>query len=92
VAITALLVGAGVSALLLTDDGCWAEYQAGNGPRMQLLPYATGEMTVPTNATSMSCSTGLISARGVALGSLLWVSALVLAERSSRRRNAAVIP
>lgn len=85
-AIVVLLVGAGASALLLTDNACWVQYQAGIEPRIQAVPYTTGEMTVPTNATSMSCSSGVISARGVGLGGLLWAGALVVAERSSRRR------
>jgi len=88
-AIVVMLVGAGASTLLLTDDGCWVEYRVGTEPRIQAVPYTTGEMTVPGNATSMSCSTGVISVRGVGLGGLLWAGALVLAERSSRRRAAA---
>lgn len=87
-AIVATLVGGGTAALLLTDDACWVEYEVANGPRIQILPYSTGEMTVPPGATGMSCSTGIISARGVALGGALWLGALVLAERSSRRPDA----
>lgn len=87
-AIVAMLVGGGAAALLLTDDACWVEFGAGDGPRIQTLPYSTGEMTAQPNATSMSCSTGLISARGVALGGALWAGALVIADRTSRRRGA----
>jgi len=86
-AIVVLLVGAGASALLLTDDACWVEYQAGIAPRIQALPYSTGEMTVPGNATSMSCSTGVISLRGVGLAVVLWAAALVIAGRSSQQRR-----
>ena len=88
-AILAMLVGGGAAAILLTDDACWSEYRTGDGSRIQTLPYSTGEMTAPPGATSMSCSTGLISARGVALGGALWLGALILAERSSRRPDAA---
>jgi hypothetical protein len=91
-AVLVMVVGAGASALLLTDNACWVEYQAGTEPRIQAVPYTTGEMSVPANATSMSCSTGVISVRGVGLGGLLWTGALVLAERSSRRRDAATNP
>lgn len=87
-AIVAMLVGGGAAALLLTDDACWVEYQVASGPRIQILPYSTGEMTVPPGATGMSCSTGIISAQGVALGGALWLGALVLGERSSRRPDA----
>jgi len=88
-AIVVMLVGAGASALLLTDNACWVEAPSGAEPRIREVPYTTGEMAVPSNATSMSCSSGVISARGVALGGLLWAGALILAERSSRRRNPA---
>ena len=91
VAITVLLLGAGITVLLLTDNACWVEYEVGHRPRIEVLPYTTGEMVAPANATSTSCSTGLISARGVTLGVLLWAGALLLAERSSRRGDAAVI-
>jgi len=89
-AIVVMLVGAGASALLLTDNACWVVYEAGTAPRIEAVPYTTGEMAVPSNATSMSCSTGVISVRGVGLGGLLWAGALVLAERSSRRRDLSV--
>ena len=87
-AIAALLLGAAASALLLTDDACWVEYPAGIEPRIQAVPYATGEVSVPTGATSISCSSGVISVRGVGLAGVLWAGALVLAERTSRRRSA----
>jgi hypothetical protein len=84
-----MLVGAGASALLLTDNACWVEYPTGTEPRIREVPYTTGEMTVPGDATSLSCSSGVISAGGVALGGLLWAGALILSERSSRRPYAA---
>lgn len=86
--IVAMLVGAGATALLITDEACWVEYPAGTSPGIQLLPYTMGEMTVPPGASGMSCSTGLISARGVGLAGLLWAGALLLADRSSRRSGA----
>ena len=88
-AIVVMLVGAGASALLVTDNACWVEYPAGTEPRLREVPYATGEMTVPQDATSMSCSSGVISARGVAVAGLLWASALILSERWSRRQETA---
>jgi hypothetical protein len=86
VAIVVLLVGAGASALFVTDATCWAEYHGAAGPRVEPFPYTTGEMSVPGDAMSVSCSTGVISARGIGLAALLWTGALVLAARSSRRR------
>jgi hypothetical protein len=91
VAIVAMLVGAGASALLVTDDTCWTEYHGPAGPRIEPFPYTTGEMTVPPGAVSAGCSTGVISARGVGLAALLWAGALVLAVRSSRRGRDAYV-
>jgi hypothetical protein len=71
VLIAVLLVGAGASALLVTDTGCWNTYAGPGGPRFELLPY-TNELSVPAGATSSGCSTGLISLRGVAIAVLLW--------------------
>ena len=84
-AILVMLVGAGASALLVTDDTCWTEYHDAAGARIELFPYTTGEIAVPPGATSAACSTGAISGRGVGLAALLWFGALVLAARSSRR-------
>ena len=85
IAIVAMLVGAGASALLVTDDTCWTQYHDPAGPRIEPFPYTTGEMAVPPGAVSAGCSTGVISARGVGLAAILWSGVLVLAARSSRR-------
>ena len=86
-AIAAMLLGAGASALLITDEGCWAVYRGPADTRLAFLPYTTGETVVPTGANAVTCSTGVISPRGVGLAVLLWSGALLLADRSSRRRD-----
>jgi len=84
-ALTVLMIGAGASALLVTDEQCWATYQTPGGVRYEPAPYTTGEMQVPTDALSFSCSTGVISARGVGLAGVLGVGALALAMATRRR-------
>ena len=86
-AIAVALLGAGASALLLTDEGCWTAYETPSGVRIELAPYTTGETVVPSGAVSTSCATGLISARGVGLGVLLGVTALGLAAVGARRHD-----
>lgn len=86
VAIIAMLLGAGASALVITDEGCWAEYR-GRDAGLTFLPYMAQEIAIPSGATSVTCSTGIISARGIGLAVLLWSGALLLAEGSSRRRD-----
>lgn len=86
-AIVVLIVGAGSSALLSTDSACWTESRTLTGIRIELMPFSSGEMQVPDGATSLSCSTGLISARGVGLAGLLGGSALGLALIAGRRRG-----
>ena len=90
--IVVLLVGAGASALLNTDSGCWSAYQTAFGVRIERMPYSTGEMEIPGGAISTSCSTGLISARGVGLAGILAGSALGLAAITARRRGSASRP
>ena len=80
-----LMIGAGASALLVTDERCWTTYQTPGGVRHEPAPYTTGEMQVPTGALSFSCSTGVISARGVGLAGLLGAGALALAIATGRR-------
>lgn len=77
-AILVLLVGAGASALLITDAACWTEYQTLSGVRIGLMPFSSGGMQVPEDATAVSCSSGVISARGLGLAGLLGGAALVL--------------
>lgn len=89
-AIVVLVIGAGASALLVTDSGCWTEYRTDLGVRIETGPYSTGEMEVPAGATMTGCSTGLISLRGVGLGGLLGSAALGLALVVARRRTAPV--
>lgn len=85
--VAVLLIGAGASALLSTDAACWTEYRTPTGVRIEVTPYTHGEMQVPDGATSVSCGTGLISARGVGLAGLLAGSALGLTAFASRRRR-----
>lgn len=80
----ALMVGAGASALLITDERCWTAHETLRGIRYEPAPYATGEMEVPAGATSSTCSTGVISARGVGLAGLLGGGAVVLAIATRR--------
>lgn len=86
-AVAVLLVGAGASAILNTDAACWTEYRTPTGTRIELMPYTSGGVQVPDGATSVSCGTGLISARGVGLAGLLAGSALGLAAIAARRRK-----
>jgi len=83
VTIVVLLVTAGLAALLVTDAACWNAYPAPLGTTYQLLPFSNS-LTVPPGASSSGCTTGLISARGVAIGAVLWIGATWLALRSSR--------
>ena len=85
-AILVLLVGSGASALVNTDAACWAEYRAPTGVRIELMPFTSGELQVPDGATSVSCTTGLISARGVGMAGLLAGAALGLTAIAARRR------
>jgi hypothetical protein len=86
IALVVLMIGAGASALLVTDERCWTTYETPGGVRFEPAPYTTGEMQVPTGALSMECSTGAISARGVGLAGLLGGGALGLAMATGRRR------
>lgn len=86
-AIVALLIGAGASALLITDSGCWTAFQTPIGVRIELAPWSTGEMEVSSGATVGGCATGLISARGAGLGALLGSAAVGLAGLAARRRD-----
>lgn len=83
--IVVLVAGAGASAILMTDSGCWSEFPAPAGVRVEPFPYSTGEISVPPGATLTSCSTGIISARGAGLGGLLALAALGLALVGARR-------
>jgi hypothetical protein len=85
-AIVVMLLGAGAAALLITDEGCWAEYRGPNAG-LTFMPYMAHEIALPSGASSVTCSTGIMSPRGVGLAVLLWAGALLLAERSSRRRD-----
>lgn len=89
VVIVVLLVGAGTSALLDTEAACWSAYRTAFGVRIERMPYSTGEMEIPGGAIATSCSTGLISARGVGLAGVLAGSALGLAAITAGRRGSA---
>ena len=84
-AIAVLVVGAGAALILNTDAACWTEYRTAAGVRIELMPFTTDGLQVPDGATSVSCSTGLITARGVGLAGLLGGAALGLAVIGARR-------
>jgi hypothetical protein len=84
-AIVVLVLGAGASGLLITDEGCWSEFPGPGGVRVEPFPYSTGEISIPDGATSTSCSTGMISSRGAGLGALLASVAVALALAAARR-------
>jgi hypothetical protein len=86
-AIVVLLVGAGASALIITDSGCWTEVRTPLGSQIVPSPYSE-EQTLGGDAIRAGCSTGLISPRGVGLAVALWSTALGLAHLSSQRRPA----
>jgi hypothetical protein len=86
-AIVVLVVSAGASALLVTDTGCWSQYQTPTGVRVEIAPYLAGEMEVPPGAAVSGCSSGLLSVRGVGLGVLLGGGAVGLARIVARRRT-----
>jgi hypothetical protein len=86
IVIVALLVGAGASALLITDAACWTEYRDAGGGRIEAMPYSSGELGVPAGAVGAGCSTGVISARGVGLGMILWIGAIGVALAASQRK------
>ena len=86
VAIVALIVGAGASAILVTDEGCWNVYGTPAGVRIERFPYTRGEMTIPQGARSSGCSSGLLSLRGVGGGVVLGGAAVLLAALAARRR------
>ncbi len=77
-ALIALVMGAGASALLVTDERCWTTYATQGGTRIEAAPFTTGEVTVPAGALSYNCSTGVLSARGVGLAGMLGGTALAL--------------
>jgi hypothetical protein len=87
-AIAVLVVGAGASALLITDSACWVAHQTALGTYIEALPYSEGGMTLAGDITSGGCSTGLISLRGAGLGALLAAAALGLVAIAARRRPA----
>ena len=91
-ALVVLVLGAGSSALLIVDEGCWTAYQTQTGVRHESKPWSTGEVMVPAGAISTGCSTGLISARGVGLGGALGAGAIGLAWLSTKRLRAAPAP
>lgn len=86
-AIVVLLLGAGASTLLVTDSGCWTMFRSGSGVRIETGPFTSGEVSVPLDAVSTACSTGLLSARGTGLGAVLGGAALALALVAARRRQ-----
>ena len=90
VLVVSLLLGAGWSALLITDERCWTWKEAPGGVVMEPAPLSTGEMsiTVTDVGSGYGCSNGVISARGVGLGLVLGLVALVVAGWQGRRQPA----
>jgi hypothetical protein len=86
-AIAVLVVGAGAALIANTDSACWTEYRTASGVRIELMPFMTDGVQVPDGASSVSCSTGLITARGVGLAALLGGAALGLAAIGATRRG-----
>ena len=84
-AIGVLVVGTGAALIFNTDSACWTEYRTAAGVRIELMPFMTDGVQVPDGASSVSCSTGLITARGVGLAALLGGAALGLAAIGARR-------
>lgn len=84
--IVALLVGAGWSALVITDSACWSEYKTATGTRIEVSPFSNGG-AVSTTASSTTCSSGLIAAQGVGIGGALAVAGLGLAVAVARRKE-----
>jgi hypothetical protein len=77
--IVTLLIAGGAVGLLVNDAGCWIVHETASGDRVEAMPYSTGEMTLPPDASSGGCTTGLISARGAGLLVALDGIALLLA-------------
>ena len=85
--VLALLLGAGWSALLITDRACWIVRETPGGIVVEPTAFATGEIRIPTNATAGGCAEGLLSARGVSLALLLGGAAIAIAFLSVDRRR-----
>jgi len=85
----ALMLAAGWSALLVTDRACYVWRETPGGVEVEPTAFATGEMSVPANASGVGCAEGLISARGVGLGLLLGGGAIAVAAVPARRRRRA---
>lgn len=86
-AIVVLVVGAGASALLVTDSACWTTTPTPLGLRIDTTPYTDGPIEIRDVGVSVECATGLISLRGAGLGALLGASAVGLALLAARRRD-----
>ena len=86
--VVVLLVGAGGSALLITDARCWTWRETPSGVVMEAAPFSTGEMEVPLGSTGSGCANGLISPSGVGLGLALGLAAIGIAALPVRRRGA----
>ena len=86
--IAILMVGAGGSALLITDARCWTWRETPSGVVMEPAPLSTGEVEVPLGSTGSGCANGLISQRGVGLGLALGLATIGIAALPVRRRGA----
>jgi hypothetical protein len=84
---TALMLAAGWSALLVTDRACYVLRETQGGMVVEPTAFATGELSVPADASGVGCSEGLISARGFGLGLLLGGGAIAVAGLPARRRR-----
>jgi hypothetical protein len=81
-----LLVGAGASAILITDERCWDFRETPQGRVYLPAPNPSPPMLV-VPGSGYGCSSGLISARGVGLGLALGATAIGLAILPVRRRR-----
>jgi hypothetical protein len=88
VVLLAALVGAGWTALFVTEAACWTIRDLPGGVEVQPTAYTTGEITIPADAafTGVGCAERLISARGVGGGIVLGSLALTVAAWPKRRR------
>jgi hypothetical protein len=81
------MLAAGWSALLVNDRACYVLRETQGGMVVEPTAFATGELSVPADASGVGCSEGLISARGFGLGLLLGGGAIAVAGLPARRRR-----
>ena len=88
ITVAGLLIGAGGTVLFITDERCWTAFETPAGTVFATTPFdAGGEQQIPAEGSSAGCATGLISARGVGLATLLGTAAIGLVLVTDRRRG-----